>query len=99
MKSLDIRERLDQPARFVNGIKTDFHSSASPVDGERTAMVERTSEGVKISYIDRMASIYGPQGAQLNTTLQVRRLTIGTLFKLVALGTSIPIGGFFILCG
>jgi hypothetical protein len=35
----------------------------------------------------------------VNTTVRITRLTIGTIFKLVALGTLIPIVGFFLLCG
>jgi hypothetical protein len=35
----------------------------------------------------------------MNTTVRITRLTIGTLFKLVALGTLIPIVTFVIFCG
>ena len=35
----------------------------------------------------------------MTNSFHVRRLTIGTIFKLVAIGTSIPIIGFSVLCG
>ncbi len=35
----------------------------------------------------------------MSTTVRIKRLTIGTLFKLVALGTLIPIVALCLLCG
>jgi len=35
----------------------------------------------------------------MNTSVRISRLSVGTVFKLVALGTLIPIWGLCILCG